>query len=218
MKNIISILVLTIATTNINADISYDYLEIGYKNTGIDSLESANTDFLLRFNEKDLNGPTFEGSFSFGENYFAYFDFDFGDFNIGTDITDFLDGIGFENPDPNVQLDTQVFGLGYHTTGDTQFVAKLGMLRQEIDANFIKEGAIGYDLELGGRGLFGNNFEWEANLNYFDPDANEGDSGKLGANASLRYHFNDKFSTDISTSSRDGDTAIGVNFRFNFGR
>ena len=182
------------------------------------NLKSANTDFELQFDDIDGHGLVFEGSYSFADNYFVYADFDFTSIDLSSNVVDFLNDIGSINIDPDVVLNTQVLGLGFHTDGDTQFVTKAGILRQKIDANFLKEGTFGYDVEIGGRGLFSNNFEWEANLNYFDPDSNEGESGEIGANASLRYHFSNNFSTDFSTSIKDDETTFGLNLRYNFSR
>ena len=215
IKTLFSILSFALLSTSTNADINYDYFEIGYENTKLSNLESANTDFELKFNDINVHGLGFEGSYSLGESYFVYADFDFTNFNLSSDIVDFLDDAGSVNVDPDIVLNTQVLGLGFHTDGDTQFVTKAGILRQKIDSNFLKEGTFGYDIELGGRGLFSNNFEWEANINYFDPDLNKGDSGDIGVNTSLRYHFSNNFSTDFSISKKDDELALGLNLRFN---
>ena len=205
--------------TTANADISYDYLEVGYEKVTIDGIESADGLIGLNFDDLDGDGLVFEGSFSFAENYFAYADFDFTSFDLSNNAVDFLNSLGTNlNIGPSVDLSTQVLGVGYHTDGDTQFVAKAGFLRQDIDSGFIVEGAIGYVVELGGRGLLGNNFEWEANLDYTDPDANDGPSGKIGVNTSLRYHFGNNFSTDFSAATMDDGVTYGLNLRYNFSR
>ena len=216
MKKIISFLYLALFTLNINADISYDYFEFGYERLNVDSLKSANTDFKLNFDDIDGNGLVFEGSYSLSKNYFVYADFDFTSFDLDGDVVDFINDLGNTNNLPKVDRNTQVLGLGFHSDGNTQFVVKTGILRQKIDSTFLKEGTFGYHLELGGRGLFSDSLEWEANLNMYDPDLNKGAGGDLGANASLRYHFNERFSTDFATSVKDGQATFGLNFRFNF--
>lgn len=207
--------------TATNADISYDYIEIGYEKVTIDSFESADDLIRLSFdNKKDGDGFSFEGSFSFADNYFAYADFDNIRFDLSNDEVDTLNSLGTDlNVGSSIDRNTQEIGVGYHTDGNNQFVAKAAFLRQAIDAkNLIKEGAIGYSLEFGGRGLLSNNFEWEANLEYTDPDANDGPSAEIGVNTSLRYHFENNFSTDFSASTADGDVTYGLNLRYNFGR
>ncbi|MRX26593.1 hypothetical protein [Kangiella sp. HZ709] len=220
MKKVINISALALVLISLpskSKDISYDYFEFGYEFISVGEFESASGEVRLKFPDRSSQGLVLEWSNSLDDNYFIYADFDFTNLNLGTDIANFLADLGnVSSISPDVTINTQVFGLGFHTQGDMQFVSKLGVLRQKIDSDFVKEGTFGYELELGGRGLFTNNLEWEANLVYFDPDLNMGASGKLGANASLRYHFNSNFSTDVTTSFKENETTYGLNFRYNF--
>ena len=204
MKKLFSIIGLATFATNANAEISYDYIDVGYKKASIDTLQLIDDNNQLIFGDIDGDGPAFEGSFSFAQNYFAFAHFDFARIELDSDLS--------------FDLNTQLLGVGYHTDGDRQLVAKVGLLRREIDSNFWKEATLGYSAQLGGRGLLTDKFEWEANLEYSDFDANEGDGGDLGINAALRFHFDDNFSTDFSTSTDDDEVALGLNFRFNFSR
>ena len=111
-----------------------------------------------------------------------------------------------------------MLGVGYHTDGDRQFVAKAAFLRRQIDSDFFKEATIGYVIDLGGRGLLNDNFEWEASVDYSDFDAGDDPSGEIGVNTALRYHFGNNFSTDLSASAADDVVTYGLNFRFNFSR
>ena len=213
MKNLMSILILTMFATSANAEISYDYIEAGYEKVTIDNLELTSENFKLVIDDLDGDGLVFKGSFSFAGNYFAYADFDFsgfdfGSFDLGMDLI----------VDPVIDLSTQVLGVGYHTDGDRQFVAKAAFLRKEIDSIFFKEATIGYVIELGGRGLLNDNFEWEASVDYADFDAGDGPGGEIGVNTALRYHFGNNFSTGLSASAADDVVTYGLNFRFNFSR
>lgn len=216
MKNLLSVLTFTILATSVNAQISYDYLEAGYEKVTFEPFKLIDADTQLVFDSLDGDGPIFEGSFSFGRNYFAYADFDFTSMNIGGDLGSVL-GIELSG-DSAIDLSTQVLGVGYHTDGDRQFVAKVGFSRWAVDSVFWKEATLGYAIELGGRGLLSDNFEWEANIDYIDFDANDGPSGELGVNAALRYHFGNSFSTNFSASTTENEVTYGLNFRFNFSR
>jgi hypothetical protein len=213
MKNLMSILTLTMLSTGANAQISYDYIETGYEKVTIDNFELSGDNNILIFGDVDGDGLVFEGSFSFGENYFAYADFDFSSLDLAS-----FDLGNNQFVDPVIDLNTQVLGVGYHSDGGRQFVAKAAFLRREFDSDFFKVATLGYVVELGGRGLINDDFEWEANLDYTDPDANDGPSGKLGVSTSLRYHFGNNFSTDFSASTADDGVTYGLNFRFNFSR
>ena len=61
---------------------------------------------------------------------------------------------------------------------------------------FWKEATLGYAIELGGRGLLSDSFEWEANIDYIDFDANDGPSGELGVNAALHDHVENTGKTE----------------------
>ena len=195
-----------------NAQISYDYIDAGYKQVKFNVLELTSDNLRLVRDNFYADGFVLEGSFSFGGNYFAYADFDF----LSVDFASFDLGV-ISAVDPVVDLSTQVLGVGYHTDGDRQFVAKAAFLRQEIDSKFWKEATIGYVIELGGRGLH-NNFEWEASIDYTDFDAGDDPSGELGLNTALRYHFGNNFAADLSASAADNVVTYGLNFRFNFSR
>ena len=220
MKKLMSILTLTVLATSANAQISYDYFEVGYEKVTFDTLEFNEDNVNVRFKDLDGDGLNFEGSFSFGGNYFAYADFDFTSIDLGSDLSSALD-IALDidiGADSVIDLRSQVLGVGYHTDGDRQFVAKVAFARGETDAEFLKLATLGYVIELGGRGLLNDNFEWEANIDLTDFDANDGPSGKVGANAALRYHFGNNFSTDFSASTAEDVVAYGLNIRFNFSR
>lgn len=225
MKNLMSILTLTVLATSADAQISYDYFEAGYEKVTFDPFELTDPSTRLVFDSLDGDGLVFEGSFSFGGNYFAYADFDFSSMDLDRDT-----GIALGNifPDlnisvePVIDLSTQVLGFGYHTDGDTQFVAKAAFLRRAIDSEFWKVATLGYVIELGGRGLLNDHFEWEANVDYTDYDGGDdgadGSGEMFGANTALRYHFGNNFSTDFSASTTKDEVTYGLNFRFNFSR
>ena len=216
MKKLLSVLTFTMLATSANAQISYDYFEAGYEKVTFEPFELTDPSTKLVFTDLDGDGPIFEGALSFGENYFAYADFDFTRMDISSDLAIVL-GIDL-SVDSVIDLSTQVLGVGYHTDGDRQFVAKVGFSRWAVDSVFWKEATLGYAIELGGRGLLSDNFEWEANIDYIDFDANDGPSGELGVNAALRYHFGNSFSTDFSASTTENEVTYGLNFRFNFSR
>ncbi len=205
-----SISILALSSTVVADEVSYDYLELGYSYSRVSEFETGSDALRFVFDDKTRQGLAFEGSFSFADNYFTYIDFDFSSLDLGENIGDFL------NSDPKVNIDTQVFGLGFHTRGQTQFVSKFGVLRQNIDSAFLKEATFGYEAELGGRGFLTDNLEWESNLNFSDPDLNAGSSGKLGVNASLRYHVTNSFATDFTASFKEGEKTYSLNFRYNF--
>lgn len=220
LKKLLSVLTFTMLATSANAQISYDYFEAGYEKVTFEPFKLMDADTQLVFDSLDGDGPIFEGSFSFGRNYFAYADFDFTSMNIGGDLGSVL-GIDLSG-DSAIDLSTQVLGVGYHTDGDRQFVAKAAFLRREIDSEFWKVATLGYVIELGGRGLLNDNFEWEANVDYTDYDGGDdgadGDGEMFGVSAALRYHFGNNFSTDLSASTTKDDVTYGLNFRFNFSR
>jgi hypothetical protein len=220
MKRLVSILTLTMLATSAYAQISYDYFEAGYKKVTFDTLEFSEDNVNARFKDLDGDGLIFEGSFSFGGNYFAYADFDFASIDLGSDLSSAIDSaLDIDiSADSVIDLSTQVLGVGYHTDGDRQFVAKVGFARGETDSEFLKLATLGYVIELGGRGLINDNFEWEANIDITDFDANDGPSAEIGANTALRYHFGNNFSTGLSASTTKDDVTYGLNFRFNFSR
>ncbi len=214
MKILVSILSLTVLATTANAQISYDYVEAGYEKMSLNSFELASDNLeVTAVDDLDGGGFVFEGSFSFGEKYFAFADFDFSrvdfpSFDLGND----------QFVDPAIDLRTQILGMGYHTTGRKQFVAKVAFLRNDIDSVFFKEATIGYAIDLGGRGLLNNNFEWEASVEYTDVDAGDDNSGETGVNTALRYHLGNNFSTALQASTGNDVVTYGLNFRFNFSR
>lgn len=207
------VLTLALLTTSADAEISYDYVAAGFNNASFDSFEFAADNLLLAVGDLDAEGYALEGSYSFGGNYFAYTDLNFSSFSL----PDFdLGNERFVSPD--VDLSTQVVGGGYHSDGDQQFVAKVAFLRRSVDAVFFKEATLGYVIDLGGRGLINENFEWEASVDFTDFDAGDDPKGQLGVNAALRYHFGKSFSTDVSASTTEDVVRYGLNFRLNFAR
>ena len=86
MKRLLSILTLATIATSANAQISYDYFEAGYEKVTFEPFELMDADTNLVFNLLDGDGPIFEGSFSFGGNYFAYADFDFTSMDLNRDL------------------------------------------------------------------------------------------------------------------------------------
>ena len=225
MKRLLSILTLATIATSANAQISYDYFEAGYEKVTFEPFELMDADTNLVFNPLDGDGPIFEGSFSFGGNYFAYADFDFTSMDLNRDLGIALGNIFSDidiSVEPVIDLSTQVLGVGYHTEGDSQFVAKAAFLRRAIDSEFWKVATLGYVIELGGRGLLNDNFEWEANVDYTDYDGGDdgadGSGEMFGVSAALRYHFGNNFSTDFSASTTEDEVTYGLNFRFNFSR
>ncbi|MEM7278726.1 MAG: hypothetical protein AAF385_11435 [Pseudomonadota bacterium] len=225
MKPLLGILILTMLSASANGQISYDYFEAGLEKTTFEPFRLTNANTNLIFESLDGDGPVFEGSFSFSDNYFAYADFDFTSMDLGRDFLSSLEDVfpGIDlGSSPAIDLSTQALGIGYHTDGNTQFVAKAAFLRRSIDSDFWKVSTLGYVVELGGRGLLSDNIEWEANVDYTDYDA--GDSGaepsgeSFGVNAALRYHFGNHFSTDLSASTTKDEVTYGLNFRFNFSR
>ena len=66
LKNLMSILILTVLATSANAQISYDYFEAGYEKVTFEPFELADPNNKLVLNPLDGDGPVFEGSFSFG--------------------------------------------------------------------------------------------------------------------------------------------------------
>jgi len=198
-----------------DSEISYDYIEAGYRQIGIEKLNSANTNFSLRFDEISGDAPVFEGSISIGKNRFIYADLDFSSFMLDSEVVEFLSD--FE-PDVEsaVRINSQALGLGYHTAGNRQWVVKGALLRRDVSSSFLKEASIGFEIELGFRFLFNNNIEWEATVGYADPDGNDGPSGTWGGNSSIRYHFSNNISTDISASTEQEQKTYGLNVRYNF--
>jgi len=219
VKNIVCFVVLSFLHVYATAQTSYDYFEIGYENVRIEKLDSANANFRLSFDQISGYGRGFEGSYSIGESYFVFADFDFTSFDLDSNVVEFLNGngsTGSSSIGSSVSLSTQVLGVGYHTDGDRQFVAKGALLRRDVNSDFLKEASIGYIAELGFRVLIRKNIEWEVNLGYADPDTNDGPSGKLGGNTSIRYHFSNNFSTDIATSNEKDEKTYSLNLRYNF--
>ncbi len=216
MRFLVGTLFLIIIATNSNAQISYDYVEVGYKSLEFDPFELTGESAELAFGNLTGDGVRLEGSFSFGAHYFAFAEFDFTDLDLGFELSTALD-VNL-NAESVIERNIQSFGVGYHTLGRKQFVASAAFLRQDIDSGFFKEATLGYVLELGGRGLLGKNAEWETNVNYTDFDAGNDSGGEPGVNAAFRYHFGNRFSTDLSATTSGDEVTYGLNFRFNFSR
>jgi len=215
MKKWIGFLALIALPVYADSKPSYDYVELGYEQVIIDTVDSANSGFRLKFDEVTGDGIGFEGSFSFWENYFAFADFGVASFNLGSDVASFLEELGPATGSA-ISIGTQLLGVGYHTNGHKQLVVKAASLRQEIDSNFLKEATFGYDFELGFRFLHSNDFEFEASLSYTDPDFNEGPSGDVSGRARVRYHLLDNLALGLTASNKINARAFSLNLRYKF--
>jgi len=136
------------------AEVSYNYGEIGYVETEIDT----------GFGDIDGDGFFIAGSFEFTDNYFFYGDY------TGSNV-------GF------FDVSTLGLGVGFHTTqaAPAQFVIKGGLLRAEVDAGILgDESETGYGISVGGRGELSPAVEWDLFADYADlDDADTGVSGAL---------------------------------------
>jgi len=215
VKHLASLLALSLAPAYGHAEIRYDYLEFGYERVTIEGLDSANTDFQLRFDDVTDHGLGFEGSYSFGTNTFVFADFSVAEFDLGNDVVSFLQEFDF-NADPNVTLSTQALGIGYHTLGSRQLVLKVASLRQEIGSNFLKEATFGYEVGLGFRMMIRHNIEWEAGITYVDPDFNEGATGQFAGSTDLRYYLSQQLAAGLTATNKHHATRIGLDIRYQF--
>ena len=133
-----------VAPAVVQAEVDYNYLEIGYISTEIDT----------GFGDADGDGFALEGSFEVNDSYFVFGDYTSSD----------IEGFDFS---------TLALGVGYHSSTDAavQFVARGGFARAELDAGVFGDASEnGFIVSAGGRGELNEQFEWGLLLNYIDLD------------------------------------------------
>ncbi|MEL7537069.1 MAG: hypothetical protein AAFX44_08195 [Pseudomonadota bacterium] len=141
------------ATASVQAEVSYNYFELGFQETEID------------VGPFDVDGDGFFGglSFSVTESFFLIGDYSTADLE-GVDLNRFR------------------AGFGYHTdvSEPAQFVVQATFQNLELDAGSFDEDDSGYGISIGGRGEFTEQIEWDLFLDYVDiDDAETGFSGEL---------------------------------------
>ncbi len=121
-----------ICAMSAHADLSYDYLEVGYANS---STDIAGIDI-------DSSDLALEGSVAFRSNFFAFGSYGSTDFD-----------------DADIDGSTLSIGAGYHTEGDTQYLARAAFVRSTVDTSFGDVSDNGFSFGGGARGLVSQNLE-----------------------------------------------------------
>lgn len=191
------------------AQIGYDYLQISYERTPTARLELVDDDLLLVAEDRKSNTVSFLGSISLTENYFVTAD-------LGKSSFD-LPSFSLEDSQisaSSIDLNTQALAVGYHSEGALQFFAKLGLTRRELSSSFFRSATIGYNFDLGFRGVLLTAFEWEAKVRHIDHGLDDGHGRETGLNGSLRYSLRQNFSLGIFASVSKYQRSWGLNLRY----
>lgn len=165
----------------------YTFVEVGYVNAEFDA---AGVDV-------DGDGFGINGSFAIADNYFLFAEYS---------------SLGF---DFSVDLNRLALGGGAHyaLSPTLDFVGTLSYRDTEVEAGGIAISEDGFGIGAGLRGALGDDFEWEAGIDY--SDVGDGDT-TIGLDG--RYYFTDSVAAGAGISVDDDVTVYALGIRMEFGQ
>lgn len=181
--------ILLLAGTAQAAELSYDYLELGWVNTDIDVPGAGDV---------DGDGFGIGGSYAITDNVHVFAGYQTVDLDFGVD------------------LNALQIGAGYNRSiaPGTDFVGQLAYVDGEIDTNIGDFDDSGFGLSAGLRHVFTPQVQAGASINYVDLDES-GDETSFQVRG--EYFFTDEFSAGLSLEFGDDTTTWIIGGRFYFG-
>ena len=181
------LLLLSAAASLARADgLDYNFIDIGWVSTDIDTGFTGDV---------DGDGLVIEGSLAVADRVHIF------------------GGLGFQDFDFGVDLNTQRFGVGYNTpfTDTIDFVASGEIVRVDVETRFGDDDDTGYGIHIGMRGLATEQLEFSGFLDFVD--VNESDFGVSFAGI---YYPAPQWGIGASLSFADDTTSYGIGARFYF--
>jgi hypothetical protein len=175
----------------IAADISYNFIEVGYHEIDIDGGFFGGVDI-------DGDGYGIAGSFELDENWFIGAGYAKSEFDFGVDYDEIMLGVGYRVP----------------VSSNVDFYGMFSYLSAEASAGgFGSADEDGYAATIGVRGMIGERFELNGSLAYVDLGGG-GDGNAFGAGA--LYNFTDAVAVGFSVDVDEDVTAYGIGIRVYF--
>ena len=193
LRKVYGLILMMFAAPAFAADISYNFIEVGYQEIDIDGGLFGGLDI-------DGDGYGIGGSFELNENWFIAASYSNADFDFGVDY------------------DELMLGTGYHVpiSDNADFYGMFSYLKAEASADgFVSADEDGYAATIGLRGMIGERFELNGSLAYIDFGSGD-DTTAFGAGA--LYNFTDTVAAGFSIDIDDDVTAYGIGLRVYFDR
>ena len=185
MKKLLGIVLVLFAVPAFAADLSYNYVELGYQRIELDD------DFV------DVEGDGFgiAGSFEVGDNWFVAAGYSQADFDFGIDY------------------DELAVGFGYHVgiSDNADFYGSLSWVRAEASFDGFSADEDGVGATIGLRGMVGDNVELSGHVGYVDL-GDDSDSTSVGA--SLLYNVTESVGLGLFFDVEEDVIYYGAGVRF----
>jgi hypothetical protein len=188
IRKLMGLLLLVTGLPAVAADLSYNFVEVGYQKIEFDEEFSPGIDI-------DGEGYGIGASFEIGESWFVGVNYAKAEFDFGID------------------LDQTSLGVGWHTdiSANADFFGTLSYVRAEASAEGLDSiDDDGYGMAIGVRGMVGSKFELAGSLGYVD-FGDGGDGTAVGGNA--LYYFTDNFAAGFTVDIDEDITAYGLGLR-----
>lgn len=188
IRKLVGLLMLVTGLPALAADLSYNFVELGYQRIDFDEEIAPGVDV-------DGDGYGIGGSFEVGNNWFVGINYAKAEFDF------------------DVDLDQTSLGVGWHTdiSPNADFFATLSYVKAEASASgFDSIDDDGYGMTIGVRGMVGSKFELAGSVGYVD-FGDGGDSTAVGGKA--LYYFTDNFAAGFTVDIDEDITAYGLGLR-----
>ncbi|MDJ0748057.1 MAG: porin [Woeseiaceae bacterium] len=182
-------ILLLVAATPAVADISYNYVDLGFQRIELD-VPGADV---------DGDGFAIGGSFKIAEDWFVQAGYGTADFDFGID------------------LDQTALGLGYRSaiSPTSDVFATVSYVRAEVSASgFGSADDDGFGISVGVRAMLTDVLELNGSIGYVDfDDGGDGTSFSAGG----LYNFTDTFALGLGIGVEEDVTSYGIFGRIYFG-
>lgn len=193
LRKVYGLVLTALAAPAFAADISYNFIEVGYQEIDIDGGFVGGFDI-------DGDGYGIGGAFELNENWFLGASYSNADFDFGVDYDELMLGVGYHVP---ISDNADFYGMFSYLTAEAS-ADGFGSVDED-----------GYAATIGVRGMVGERFELNGSLAYVDFGSGS-DSTAFGAGA--LYYFTDAVAAGFSIDIDDDVTAYGIGVRIYFDR
>jgi hypothetical protein len=193
LRKVYGLVLTVLAAPAFAADISYNFIEVGYQEIDIDGGFVGGFDI-------DGDGYGIGGAFELNENWFLGASYSNADFDFGVDYDELMLGVGYHVP---ISDNADFYGMFSYLTAEAS-ADGFGSVDED-----------GYAATIGVRGMVGERFELNGSLAYVDFGSGS-DSTAFGAGA--LYYFTDAVAAGFSIDIDDDVTAYGIGVRIYFDR
>jgi hypothetical protein len=187
-KRSLAVSLLLVSAPSIAADLSYNYLELGYQWFDIDGTSA------------DASGLLLGGAAEVGESWFL------------------TGGYANADVDGGIDTDTISLGMGYHAplTDSVDLVGTLSYVRADVSVSGFGSGDDdGFAITAGLRGMLTDRVELAGSLGYVDfGDSSGGDGTSI--NVSALYNFTANVAGGVFLGFDDDVTGYGIGARWYF--